>query len=317
MVRPSTAKHGEPSVPDRIVTGTSEAMRCLLQHIAATASSGMATLLLGETGTGKELFARVIHNFGPRSRAAFVSINCATVSAEIFDAALVASAKGGGASIYLDGVSELSELLQGKLLRFLQEREIAPVAGKNTVRIISASNRDLDALVNDGRFRGDLYYRLCALQFRIPPLRDRRQDIPMLVPAITAQAAADYGKNVRGVSPEALAQLIEHDWPGNIRELENEIRRAVLICGDKESIQPHHLGMFRSHAQSQSPPHSPGPRTLKVAIEEIERAEIICAIEAASGNQSQAAKLLGITRNGLALKIRRLSLTDLPLRRKN
>ncbi len=348
---PASAAHSQYEMlvfPPGMVVGGSESMKRLMHQIAATISSKMDVLLLGETGTGKELLARMIHGSGPTRRGAFLAINCAAIPADLLEAELfgvlgrVATgvdprpglfAQANGGSILLDEIGELPERLQAKLLRVLQEREILPLGAtvprKIDVRVISASNRDLGALVEEGRFRADLYYRLRGLQFHIPPLRDRKDDIPALVMEYVTRAATEYGKVISGVSRHALHLLVEHDWPGNIRELENEIRRAVLICPSGGILHSDYLGTVRWNVERQRPNYPPaetaeaaatptethaapasenGP-SLRKRVEATERDEIERALAEAGGNQSRAARILGITRNGLALKLKRLGVT--------
>lgn len=352
---PSQAPAGELRFPAGMVVGCSAAMSGLLEQVAATVRSRLDVLLLGETGVGKELFARMLHASGPDASGPFVAINCAAIPADLLEAELFGilpraatgvDARPGqfilahGGSIFLDEVGELAEPLQAKLLRVLQEREVLAVGAsaprKVSVRVLSASNRNLLSEVERHRFRADLYFRLRGLQFHIPPLRDRREDIPALVLAFVERAASEYGKRVAGVSRRALDLLMRHDWPGNIRELESELRRAVLLCPAGSVFRAEHLGAVEwvvkrgaeaptapSHpgeparepqasrsapapeAARDSEPRLPAPRSLRERVEATEREAIEEALRAARGNQTAAAKLLGITRNGLALKLTR------------
>lgn len=350
------------AVPAGMVPGRSPAMQGLLSQIAATVRSRLDVLLLGETGTGKELFARLIHASGPTPGGPFVAINCAAIPSELLEAELfgvhgrvatgvdprigrIQQAEGG--TVFLDEVGELAEPLQAKLLRFLQEREIAPLGAPTprrvSVRVVSASNRDVPALVAAGRFRADLFFRLSGLQFHIPPLRDRREDIPDLVASIVQGASTDEGRDVRGVSRSALKLLVRYDWPGNVRELENELRRAVLVCPEGSLIQAEHLGRLRwavgalsrpqtepgsKHAPSgaaaaageTSDSAAPAPAAfpaevaaeappdlrLRDRIRALERVLVVDALRQAGGNKTRAAALLGITRPGLIKMLRRL-----------
>src|SRR5687767_12865853 len=323
--------------PD-MVLGDSPAIRNLVSQLQATVGSRMDILLLGETGTGKELFARMIHASGPTAGGPFVAINCAAIPSELLEAELfgvqarVATGvdprpglflQADGGSIFLDEVGELAESLQAKLLRVLQEREVLPLGAstprKINVRVISASNRDLFERTNEGRFRRDLYYRLRALQFHLPPLRDRSEDIPALVLSFVRRASQEYGKQIRGVSRKALNLMCQHDWPGNIRELESEVKRAVLVCPSGGALQKELFGPIRwrverAGLQPQTTPSVPAeptsPESLKLQelTDSAERAAITRALEISKGNQTVAAKMLGITRNGLAMKMARLSL---------
>ncbi|MFN2239976.1 MAG: sigma 54-interacting transcriptional regulator [Thermoanaerobaculia bacterium] len=328
------------AIPEGMVVGESDSMRRLLAQIEATVQSELDVLLLGETGTGKELLARLIHASGPDPGGPFVAINCAAIPSELLESELfgvqgrVATGvdprpglfvQADGGSILLDEIGELTDRLQAKLLRVLQEREVLAVGSsrprKIRVRVISASNRDLFDLVEEGAFRRDLFYRLRGLQFHLPPLRDRKEDVPALVGAFLERAARQYKKQIRGISRSALRVLVEHDWPGNIRELESEIRRAALVCPAGGVLQPEHVGPARWIVEKRrkeidpaSPPEEaalPQPAgTLQEKVEDVERIAIEQALRESKGNRSAAARLLGITRNGLAMKMTRLGIED-------
>ncbi len=324
--------------PPGMVVGASAAMQGLLRHLRATLRSDQNVLLLGETGTGKELFARMIHASGPKARGPFVAINCAAIPSELLEAELFGVAgrvatgvdprpglfvQAHGGTVFLDEIGDMPERLQAKILRVLQEREVLPLGGasakKVDARVIAASNRNLEELVARSTFRADLYYRLRGLQFHLPPLRDRREDLPELTLAFVARAAEKYRKRIAGVSRKALALLQEHSWPGNIRELENEVERAVLLCPEGGSLQSQHFGALRwqhpGRPAESAPPTSPSLErrppsgaTLAIKVDDVERRAIQAALAAAKGNKSRAARALGITRNGLSLKMRRLGL---------
>jgi DNA-binding NtrC family response regulator len=323
--------------PPEMVNGSSPAMTSLLSAIAATVRSRLDVLLLGETGTGKELIARTIHASGPTAGGPFVAINCAAIPGELLESQLfgvqgrVATGvdpgpglflQANGGSIFLDEIGELAEALQPKLLRVLQEREILPVGAstprKIDVRVIAASNRDLLERAKRGAFRADLYYRLRGLEFILPPLRERKEDIPSLALAFTSRAAEEYGKRVRGISRRAMEVLLSHDWPGNVRELQSAIARAVLLCFDGEVLQREHLRVVEGlgvattktdPVSAPAAPHPPAePRDLQSILAVHERAAIVAALAETRGNQSRAADLLGITRNGLTAKMVRYGL---------
>ena len=259
-------------LPPGMVVGASAAMQDLLAQLRATARSDLGVLLTGETGTGKELFARLIHDSGPHARGPFVAVNCAAIPAELLEAELFGIAgrvatgvdprpglfvQAHGGTLFLDEIGDMPERLQAKLLRALQEREVLPLGGtvprKIDARIVAASNRDLGRLVKEGLFRADLFYRLRGIELRLPPLRERRDDLPSLLLAFAARAAAKYGKRVHGVSRRALSALRAHDWPGNIRELETAIERAVLLCPDGGTLQREHLGSLERGADEPLP----------------------------------------------------------------
>ncbi len=334
--------------PDGMVPGTSPAMRGLLGQIARTVHSRIDVLVLGETGTGKELIARTIHASGPTPNGPFVAINCAAIPSELLESELfgvrarVATGvdaqpgrilEANGGTLLLDEIGELPLSLQPKLLRFLQEREVHSVGAsrpeKVNVRVVSISNRDLQADVKAGRFRADLYYRLRGLQFHVPPLRDRKEDVGGLVTAFVTRTARGEEKTIRGLSLKALALLEAYDWPGNVRELQSEVNRAVLFCPSGGSLSAEHFRTVewavrnRADASAQTPkghPDRPAERgerersraagsedlDLRKLVGTLERETIRVALERSGGNQTKAARLLGLTRNGLALKLRRL-----------
>jgi DNA-binding NtrC family response regulator len=322
-------------LPPGMVLGSSVAMAGLLAQLRALARSDLSVLLTGETGTGKELFARLIHDSSPRADGPFIAINCAAIPAELLEYELfgiggrvatgVDSREGffvqaHGGTLFLDEIGDMPERLQPKLLRVLQEREVLAVGGsiprKVDVRAVAASNRDLERLVKEGQFRADLFYRLRGIELRLPPLRERREDLPALLLAFAARAAAKYGKRVHGVSRRALSALLSHDWPGNVRELETLIERAVLLCPDGGSLQREHFGSLEPGANELLPaapqparPDSPAVTgTLQEQVDAVEREAIRRALATAEGNKSKAARMLGITRNGLNLKIERLKI---------
>ncbi len=320
-------------LPPGMVLGSSTVMAELIAQLRVLARSDLSVLLTGETGTGKEMFARLIHDSSSRAAGPFIAINCAAIPAELLEYELFGiggrvatgvDAREGffvqahGGTLFLDEIGDLPERLQPKLLRALQEREVLAVGGstprKVDVRVVAASNRDLERLVKEGLFRADLFYRLRGIELRLPPLRERREDLPALLLAFAARAAAKYGKRVHGVSRRALSALMSHDWPGNVRELESLIERAVLLCPDGGSLQREHLGIVETdHVEPiQTVPLAalPGPeeRTLQAQVDAVEREAILRALAAAKGNKSKAARMLGITRNGLALKMDRLKI---------
>jgi transcriptional regulator with AAA-type ATPase domain len=315
-----------------MIPGESPGFAALLADLEAAAPGRLDVLLQGETGTGKELLARTLHTSGPNANGPFIALNCAAIPAELLEAelfgvqgrvatgvdprpGLFVQAQGG--TIFLDEIGELAERLQAKLLRALQEREILPLGAakprKVDVRVVSASNRDLASLASSGEFRSDLYYRLRGFEIRVPPLRERREDIPGLVSAFAARAAAKYERRILGVSRRALALLMEHSWPGNVRELQDEVERAVLLCPDGGALQSEHFRIAASGRRetpsplpSQEPP-APAP-TLQQRVDDLERQAILDALAASGRNKTRAAQALGLTRNGLNLKLKRLGI---------
>jgi DNA-binding NtrC family response regulator len=326
-----------------MIVGESRAFRSLLQQMEAVADTRMDVLLIGETGTGKELLARTLHDSGPTSSGPFIAINCAAIPTELLEAELfgvkgrVATGvdprvglflEADGGSIFLDEIGELAEPLQAKLLRVLQEREVLPLGGsvprKINVRVIAASNRDLLELAEQGKFRRDLYYRMSGLLLRVPTLRERKEDIPALALGFLERSSREHRKSIVGISRKAMGLLFEHEWPGNVRELQNEVARAVLFSHDRGVL---HSEQFESvaeaieaHRVSQAPgDEAPKEKvstterfsfrdgmTLQEMVDEVEREAIEKALSAAKGNKSKAARMLGITRNGLAMKMKRL-----------
>ncbi len=329
--------------PPELVHGGSVAMEKLFHHLRATVQSTMDVLLLGETGTGKELIAKLVHASGHSAKGPFLAINCAAIPAELLEAELfgvearVATgvdprpglfAKAEGGTLFLDEIGDMAERLQAKLLRVLQEREVLPVGAhhprKIHVRVISASNQNLAERVAAGTFRADLYYRLRGLQFHLPPLRERKEDLPALVLAFAHEAAQRYQKEIHGVSRKALDLLAAYEWPGNVRELKNEVDRAVLLATDGGHLEGDHFGPVRyavERGRSNTPNsesavatesaqavETPAQGVLHGRVDAVERQAITEALLTSHGNKSKAAQLLGITRNGLALKMKRLKL---------
>jgi len=276
----------------------------------------------GESGTGKELVARAIHHNGRRSGEPFVGENCGAIPETLLESVLFGHVKGAftgaerdrkglfevasGGTLFLDEVGEMSPAMQTKLLRVLQDGELRRVGGTQTiatdVRIIAASNRDLSQLVAEGRFREDLYYRLNVIQIQIPPLRERREDIPLLVEHL-------LGKHSRGehrVSPEALGSLMGYLWPGNVRELENEIMRAAALGGEVIGVRDLSPQIAASVPLAL---HDPDDLDLRTRVEHLERELIHRALKRTGGNNTRAARLLGLSRYGLLKKIQRYALT--------
>ncbi len=244
------------------IVGTSPPLRAVLSHVAKVAPTDSTVLITGETGTGKELIARAIHKRSPRSARAFVAVNCAAIPSSLIASELFGHERGAftgalqrrqgrfeladGGTIFLDEVGELPAETQLMLLRVLQEREFERVGGSGpvrvNVRVIAATNRDLHAAVADGTFRADLFYRLNVFPMHVPALRDRRSDVPLLVEYFTHRYAKRAGKRIRRVTQETSTRLQSYDWPGNIRELQNVIERAVIVCdSDTLSIDPRWL----------------------------------------------------------------------------
>ncbi len=302
-------------------------IREVYQFIAKVAPTDSTVLIRGESGTGKELAARAIHLNSERARQPFVAINCAALTETLLESELFGHEKGAftgaigqkkgkleiadGGTMFLDELGEMSLVLQVKLLRVLQEQEFERVGGvrpiKIDVRLIAATNRDLEAAIKDGSFRQDLYYRLNVVSLKLPPLRERREDIPLLANYFAAKYAQKCKRRVSGISSEARAVLSEYEWPGNVRELENAIERAVVL-GSTDLIRPEDLpeAVLESEAEliSANAPIAKYHETIK----ETKKQLIIKAVEQADGNITEAAKLLGVQVNYLHRLIKNLNL---------
>ncbi|MEX2950505.1 sigma 54-interacting transcriptional regulator [Serratia fonticola] len=302
--------------------GRSEPMRKLLEMIAMIAPSDATVLISGESGTGKELIARAVHANSLRKERPLVSINCAALSEYLLESELFGHEKGAftGAdkrregrfmeadqgTLFLDEIGEVSPLMQAKLLRAIQEREIQRVGSNQTlsvdVRLIAATNRDLLADVEAGRFRQDLYYRLNVVTVDSPPLRARREDIPLLAMHFLAKFAERNRKPVKGFTPLAMDMLLKYSWPGNVRELENSVERGViLLSGD--FISEKELPLSISQCVDVQPDRQCGQAIQP--LEQVEKQAILAALEQTAGNKTEAAKQLGITRKTLLAKLQK------------
>jgi transcriptional regulator with PAS, ATPase and Fis domain len=284
-------------------------------------------LITGESGTGKELIARALHAGSERSRGPFFTVNCAALTETLLESELFGYRKGAftgadrdkpgyvelahGGTLFLDEIGEMGAAMQAKLLRVLQEGEVMPVGGKSPVqvdvRFVSATHRDLAALIREGRFREDLFYRINVARIDVPPLRERREDIPALVDHFLSVLAQEEAQPKRSIEPDALRRLVAHDWPGNVRELQHQIlrlsafvRRSVLTLRDVERYTD-----LPPWEGSRAPAGAPLPVD---SLEALERKQILLALERAGGNKTRAADLLGINRATLFRKLKRLDL---------
>jgi two-component system NtrC family response regulator len=303
-------------------------MNVLINMASRVAPSRATVLIKGESGTGKELMARLIHNLSPRSTRPIITVNCSALSENLLESELFGHERGAftgamvrrigrfeesdGGTLFLDEIGEISASVQVKLLRFLQEREFQRVGGNQTihsdVRIISATNRDLELKVKEGTFREDLFYRLNVVVMDIPPLRERKDDVPLLIDHFLRHFAAENSKKVTGITSEARDLLLKYDYPGNVRELENIIERAVVISRNsvismddlpftEESIYPEDAG-------------KKGEGLLRGAIEEMERKLILQAMEKVGDHQTKAADMLGISERMLRYKLKKYNLKE-------
>jgi DNA-binding NtrC family response regulator len=306
------------------IVGRHPEMQKLFRTIAQVANTTSTVLIVGESGTGKELVARAIHRMGPRRDKPFVAINPAAISDSLIESELFGHEKGAftgayqrkpgrfelaqGGTLFLDEIASLKPEMQAKLLRVLQEREIERVGGTRTirldVRIIAASNVDLRQAVEREAFRADLYYRLNVVPITVPPLRDRRSDVPLLVEHFVERYNTELGKRIAGVTPEAVAALQEYPWPGNVRELQNIVERSVALLEagsiglndlPTDLLLPDLRGRVK---QAENVP-------LKTATDEFERQIVMRVLERVQWNRSEASRILGIHRNSLQVKLKR------------
>ncbi len=301
-------------------------MDALINMAGRVASSRATILIQGESGTGKELMARLIHHLSPRSARPMLAVNCGALHENLLESELFGHEKGSftgaaarrigrfeeadGGTLFLDEIGELSSTVQVKLLRFLQEREFQRLGGNQTlhsdVRIISATNRDLEARVKEGAFREDLFYRLNVVTMAMPPLRDRKEDVPPLSEHFLQKYAQENGKTIKGISSEARDLLMKYDYPGNVRELENILERAVVI-GREEIISVEDLP-FLEDALSSSDDGKKAEGLLRGSMEEMERKMIVEAMEKAGDHQTKAAEILGISERMLRYKLKKYGL---------
>jgi two-component system NtrC family response regulator/two-component system response regulator HydG len=291
--------------------GESPALQSVLQVVQQAASTRATVLILGESGTGKELIAQALHEASPRKDKPFIKVNCAALSESLLESELFGHEKGSftgatgrkegrferadGGTLFLDEIGEISPSTQVKLLRVLQTREFERVGGtesiKVDVRLVAATNRDLAAEVKAGRFREDLYYRLNVVAVTLPPLRERKGDLPALVTHFIDKYNKAYEKKVRGLAPGTLQSLLSHDWPGNVRELENAIERAVVLCkGDELISDDLPAALNGPRAQKSAESLIPG-----ASWDEIEREAILRTLEMVGGSTAKAAEVLGIS----------------------
>lgn len=308
----------------QVFVGTSSGLQDVLTQLAQVAPTDATVLLLGESGTGKELAANTIHAGSPRAGQPFIKINCAALPESLIESELFGHEKGAftGATavrkgrfeaadkgtLFLDEIGELAVSTQVKLLRVLQEQEFERLGGSKTIRVdvrlIAATNRNLERMVAEGSFRQDLYYRLNVFPVSIPPLRERLDDIPLLVASFLEKYGQKIGKRALRLTPEARKLLLAHSWPGNIRELQNVIERAVILTTDGQ-IHPSHLPPSLQFPETTLPL----PRSLPAALGQLEQRLIREALEIHRGNICRAAQALGITERIMGLRMKKFGLT--------
>lgn len=321
----------------RNIVAESKPMKAILTVLPQISQSDASTILLqGESGTGKDLVAKTIHYASKRAERSFVSINCAAIPATLIESELFGHEKGAftdarqmkkglveeanGGTLFLDEIGDMTKELQAKLLHLIDQKKYRKVGGLKEltaeIRIIAATNKDLKAEVASGRFREDLYYRLHVIPVYLPPLRERKEDIPNLVSFFIAHFNLEFKKSITEISQEALDIVMNYDWPGNVRELKNVIERAIILNHDSV-IRSEHLPQeincdcsLKDSTRTEEKSNSTKlPGCLKgVALESIEKYAILLALETTDGNQSHAAKLLGIGRDALRYKMQKFNL---------
>jgi len=318
-----------PFAFDQIVSRSSQ--MDLLKHLAAEVAQTDATILItGESGTGKELFAQGIHASGPRSKGPFVAVNCAGIPEHLLESELFGHQRGAftdakqaklgrfqlaeGGTLFLDEIGEMSPSAQAKLLRVMEHHQVDPLGDTRSIyvdiRVIAATNEDLPAQIKAGRFRLDLYYRLNVYQLRIPPLRERPEDIEPILTSFLEVARRDHGCRIKSISPPALTILKGHDWPGNVRELHNIVEGLTITCKD-EMIRPDHLPISLQDIQ----PTGSNGEIEKISLlafglsaQEMEKKLLKEALQRTGGNISEASRLLKITRNTLRYRMAKYQL---------
>ena len=310
--------------------GKSKVMKDVFSTIMKVADNNATVLITGESGTGKELVARAIHFQGKRKEGPFIPVHCASIPENLLESELFGYEKGAftganrnkpgrfslaeGGTLFLDEIGEMPFSLQSKLLRVLEEKEFVPVGGtrskKVDVRIIAATLRNLEAMVSEGTFREDLYYRLNVVPLYLPPLRERREDIPLLTSYFLKKYCQEMHYPVKKISPEAMEIFLNYTWPGNVRELENTIERIIVLFPKVKEILPEHLpkNMYRNRKKEVKNGNLP---TLKEAISNLEKEMILEALKRSDGVQARAAKLLGTTRRILRYKMEKLGIREL------
>jgi transcriptional regulator with PAS, ATPase and Fis domain len=311
--------------PEGYFPGHSPAILELYEQMRALVQGDVPVLLRGETGVGKEHLAQVLHASSARRAGPFIAVNCAAIPVELMEAEMFGIAKGvatgvverpgkfqlaNGGTLFLDEIGDMPLALQAKLLRALQGGEIQPVGGapvRVDVRLITATNSDLDEKIELGQFRGDLYYRVAGFVLRVPPLRERRDDIPDLVQAMLCVFGRGIRKSIPGITAEVRRALCGYAWPGNVRELENEVRRLAYLCCDGQTVDARLLSE-RILASDGEVDTAPSSLRLEANVDHLERRLIRAALLRTGGTRSAAARLLGVSRNGLAMKMDRLGL---------
>ncbi|MBI4552428.1 MAG: sigma-54-dependent Fis family transcriptional regulator [Candidatus Latescibacteria bacterium] len=329
-IEESRLKEGLPAVPssglsapEPVIIGTSSKMRDIFEKISKVAKSNATILLRGESGTGKELIARAIHAKSYRNEKQFMEVSCAAIPDNLMESELFGTEKGAytgalsttrkgrfeladGGTIFLDEIGDISSTVQVKLLRVLQERRFERLGGttliKVDVRVIAATNLDLEKAVREGRYREDLYYRLNVIPIFMPPLREHKEDIPLLIQHFVAKYSRENGMPVKRFSPDALTLCQQYDWPGNVRELEHAVESAVVLSDD-ETIKPEHLPFSLAVGS-----YIERGRTLADKMDYAEMLVLKKVLEESGGNRTKAAKVLGVTVRTMQNKVKKYRL---------
>ncbi|MBS4538088.1 sigma 54-interacting transcriptional regulator [Clostridium sp. D2Q-11] len=322
LIKERQAKYSFENIPSE-----SKKMNDVKSLALKASRSNSTILIIGESGTGKELFAHSIHNASPRHMKPFVKMNCAAIPADLLESelfgyeegAFTGSRKGGkvgkfkladGGTIFLDEIGDMPLNMQAKILRVLQEKEVEPIGSNTTLkidaRVIAATNRNLTKMVNEGKFRKDLYYRLNVIKLEVPSLRERKEDLEILIDILFQKHRNDVGKFIPGISKEAIKILKGYHWPGNVRELENAVERAINLVESGEEIKPINLPQYIKGGEKVNFDNT---FSLKNAVEEAERNTIIDCLKFTDGNRAKAAKILNISRSTLYEKLDRYDIT--------
>jgi two-component system NtrC family response regulator/two-component system response regulator HydG len=302
------------------IIGASPQMQSIFKTIYQIAPSHATVLITGESGTGKELVAAAIHQNGDRADGPYVKVTCSALAENLLESELFGHEKGAftgavhtrqgrfeiadGGTLFLDEIGEISHVTQVKLLGFLQDREFERVGGnkrfKVDVRLVAATNKDIEKAVADGSFRQDLYYRLNVITIKMPPLRERPSDIPLLVDHFVKKFARQNDKDINEISPDAMITLMAHSWPGNVRELENAVERAVVMCNER-TLGRNHFPIITDARDADSGDAPPIPGS---TLAEIERYSIQKTLEAVGGNRTRAAEMLGVSLRKIQYKLK-------------
>ncbi|MBA3817858.1 MAG: sigma-54-dependent Fis family transcriptional regulator [Deltaproteobacteria bacterium] len=315
------------AVADFAMVGKGAALRVIFDKVAKTAPTTGRVLITGENGTGKELVARAIHEHSKRADGPFVKLNCAAIPSELIESELFGHEKGAftgatqqrrgkfeladGGTLFLDEIGDMNPSAQAKVLRVLQENELERVGGGETikvdVRVVAATNKDLQAEIAGGRFREDLYYRLAVVPIELPPLRARREDIPSLAVHFLHQVCADNGRRQKQLAPSAMTLIMQHEWPGNVRELKNVVERLAILTGDAEVISAADVGDALPRVKAVKADFSRGT-PFKDLVAAAEREIIMAALEANEHHVSNTARELQLERSHLYKKMRALGI---------